>query len=762
MVSMRPFLVVLAALLFAGAANARAVEGTVRERGTRAVIPGAVLYLSGGADEAISDETGAYRLVLERRARRVTLRVEAPGYREYAELVRLENSETTKFDVYLVPADDEGGTLIRERRSRANQSRGAHSISEREVNEMPGTYGDPAKAIENFPGMGRVKRSQGSLFVRGATPDDTGVYVDGFQIPDLYHFTGSTSVINIPFVRSVELVPGAFSARFGRATGGLVNITTRKLPTDDVHGFAKLDVIDGGAYIGVPLAENAAIGISARRSYLDVFNGPRVGSGELTDITLIPTYWDYQLKLDWDVQPGHELVVFAFGSGDRELYARDDTPTTEPFRETVESDFHRVSVRYKNILGGGFSNELTGVLGTERRTTDTQLGQFFKDTTGVDLQLREELVWRGDNERITLGIDSTARVDTVRFRAGFADEQLRLLPQVELDATSRAKEIRGDVEQLTLGLYGEGTFEPLEGLTLTPGVRFQSYSVIGDGSFNLEPRFSGQLDVIEGDWGVALKAGAGVFSRAPTAEEILASVLYGRALQTQSALHFQGGFVQGLGDVGELSLNVFSIWRDHITTRAPTFPVSDPDRPFVSPVDSTTAGYSYGVETLLRLRPSKRAYAWISYSIARHELYDGNIVDAVPYPYASEFDTSHLLSFVGQTEVGAGFRIGARYRLASGMPRTDIVGGVLDGDTGRFLPVRGGKAAGRFPLFHALDVRIDWSWLLPWCEVVFYGDLINVLNLRPVEDTEYNFNFTRSEPILGLPTIPTIGAKVTF
>ena len=160
--------------------------------------------------------------------------------------------------------------LIRKRRAlqrsenvgaRITRFEGSHRIEGKAVNEMAGTYGDPAKAIENFPGNGRVKRSQGSLFVRGAQPNQTAVYVDEFLVPDLYHFTGSTSVINIPFVDSVELVPGVYSARFGRATGGLVRLTTRKLPTDDVHGFAKVDLIDAGAYIGVPLSDNAALGL---------------------------------------------------------------------------------------------------------------------------------------------------------------------------------------------------------------------------------------------------------------------------------------------------------------------------------------------------------------------------------------------------------------------------------------------------------------------------------------------------------------------
>ena len=80
---------------------------------------------------------------------------------------------------------------MRERRSKEAVARGAHRIDGTEATEMAGTYGDPAKAIENFPGMGRVLLSQGSLFVRGAAPNESAVFVDDYEIPDLYHFTGS-------------------------------------------------------------------------------------------------------------------------------------------------------------------------------------------------------------------------------------------------------------------------------------------------------------------------------------------------------------------------------------------------------------------------------------------------------------------------------------------------------------------------------------------------------------------------------------------
>ncbi|HEY4221403.1 MAG TPA: TonB-dependent receptor, partial [Myxococcota bacterium] len=307
--TLRPAVVVVAAVIvavaiFAAPARAAIIEGTIREAGTRRPVPAVLVAVSGSDVTATSDDQGAYVLDFEdSRVTSANLEIDTPGFVPAVVHVALVRGGSTSVDVYLKAKPGEE-TVVRERRSRDNVARGVHHIEGNEVSEMPGTYGDPAKAIENFPGMGRVVLSQGSLFIRGATPQQSNVFVDDYEVPDLYHFVGSTSVINAPFVDSVELVPGAFSARYGRSIGGIVTLKTKKLETDDVHGEAKADVIDAGAFVGVPLSDNLAVGASARRSYLDVIrNIQRATSGTGDAVLLVPTYWDYQLKLDWDPAP---------------------------------------------------------------------------------------------------------------------------------------------------------------------------------------------------------------------------------------------------------------------------------------------------------------------------------------------------------------------------------------------------------------------------------------------------------------------------
>ena len=777
-------LVALLAFFAADAAHALSVEGTVREAGTRRPIPGALVTLVGdGGQESLTDDTGTFVLALPEgteRAGAVVVEVDTDGYERLVERVVLRRGrETTNVDLYLV-STEVGETTVRERRSREAVARGVHRIEDREVNELPGTYGDPAKAIENFPGMGRVLLSQGSLFIRGAAPNESAVYVDDYEVPDLYHFTGSTSVINIPFVESVELVPGAFSARFGRSIGGIVTLKTRKLPTDDVHGFAKADVIDAGAYVGVPVTDKIAVGASARRSYLDALRNTQIAlSGTGDSVVQIPTYWDYQLKLDWDTAPGHEFVVFAFGSGDREENVADGNGALEAFQRNNDSDFHRLSLRYTHNVGGGLTHALTIVGGYERATLDEQAGLRFKDRQSLDLQLRDEWTWRtqslaGRSTKIVAGLDATVRSDGWLYGGFLADTGDRLLPTPDLDGGVRDRFATASTARATAAAYIEATIEPIDGVTIVPGLRLDSVLVEGvandavdaigaDFFVNVEPRLAGTWQLQDGDFGTLVRAAAGQTSRPPDAEEVAVMKSFGVPLPPQRAFHLQGGLEQSLGRGLALSSTIFAIARDNLTSRVVDFPV--PDRNGEPPLATGGTGRSVGAEFLLRWVSPTRAYAWLTYSIARHERFDAKgstLSSTVSYPYLSPFDTTHLLGVMGQQPLPWGFRAGARYRIATGMPDTPVQQGIFDADSGRYEPVLEPRTAARLPFFQALDVRVDWSTVLPWMELTLYADLVNVLNLRGQEGTLYNFDFSQQTPRLGLPIIPAVGAKATF
>ena len=70
------------------------------------------------------------------------------------------------------------------------------TISIEEVKRIPGTFGDPLKVIQTLPGAARTPFGTGFLVIRGADPEDSGVYIDGIRVPLIYHLTGTTSILS--------------------------------------------------------------------------------------------------------------------------------------------------------------------------------------------------------------------------------------------------------------------------------------------------------------------------------------------------------------------------------------------------------------------------------------------------------------------------------------------------------------------------------------------------------------------------------------
>jgi len=64
--------------------------------------------------------------------------------------------------------------------------------------------------------------------------------------------------------------------------------------------------------------------------------------------------------------------------------------------------------------------------------------------------------------------------------------------------------------------------------------------------------------------------------------------------------------------------------------------------------------------------------------------------------------------------------------------------------------------------FHQLDVRFDKTWTFDRWRLSVYLDIQNLYNYRSEESRQYNFNFTQSQPVTGLPFVPDLGIRGDF
>jgi hypothetical protein len=191
-----------------------------------------------------------------------------------------------------------------------------HTLSGETMRKMPGTNGDPLRAVESMPGVGKPPGISGILIVRGSAPDDTSIFVDGTWIPYAYHFGGVTSVIPGDVLERIDFYPGNFGPQYGRAIGGVVDMGIRSPRKDRFGGLLQVDLIDGRALVEGPISEKTRVLVAARRSWVDVWLGPVLRSGG-TGVVTAPVYQDAQIVVEHDLTDSTTIRFAAFGSDDR-------------------------------------------------------------------------------------------------------------------------------------------------------------------------------------------------------------------------------------------------------------------------------------------------------------------------------------------------------------------------------------------------------------------------------------------------------------
>ncbi|HET9958008.1 MAG TPA: TonB family protein, partial [Polyangiaceae bacterium] len=287
-----------------------------------------VLTLPNGTEQRVTtDAEGRFRLpgALPGTYR---VRVATPGFRELQSDEQVTVGEATDLVYRLFPETTEDEIVIEGERPAREVTR--RTIERREIERIPGTSGDALRSIESLPGVGRSPGLAGLLIVRGSSPQDTDIYVDGSVTPLAYHFGGLTSVIPTELLERIDFYPGNFSARFGRVQGGIVDVGMRSPDTrcnepygkpgqnkGCYHGLLQFDLIDGRFLFQGPVASSKhwSFALAGRRSWLDTWLKPVLESAG-TSVSTAPVYYDYQAILEYKRQKQRFSLRF-FGSDDR-------------------------------------------------------------------------------------------------------------------------------------------------------------------------------------------------------------------------------------------------------------------------------------------------------------------------------------------------------------------------------------------------------------------------------------------------------------
>ncbi|MFH1812192.1 MAG: TonB family protein [Pseudomonadota bacterium] len=794
-------------------------EGLVREAGSKDALADVEVAVEiarhGGEGETelrttLTDVEGRFALRgIPRGRHRVTFAL--TGYEVVEELLWFERDQRTLVKIHLTRrVTNKFTTVVRERREPTEVSH--VSLSRDEVEKIPGTFGDPLRVLENLPGLARVGGIGGALIVRGANPEDTGVYFDGVQIPLLYHFGGLKSIVNPEFLEDIAFYPGGFGVQYGRATAGIVDVSSRELKMERFHGSADVNVMDTGFFFGGPVqlplpVPTITIAAAGRRSYVDKLL-PVVLDAVMSDqVTILasPVYWDYQLKAETRPASGQRFSIFAFGSADdlKVLGAVDE----DRIRLGLLMRFHRVVMRHELDLGEKLHNTVQPYVGVDSNAIALSANEATVELT-QDLYnwgLRDNLQWKPSEQvRFNYGLEYQGSRSEVAFNVPVPTAiEIGGFPRFYQRDFSEPLQLSATSFTHNLGLYLEGVFEPWSWVRLVPGVRVELLhdawseqgKVLADYGLwdnrpayevdlrNTDPRLALRLTPFAG---AVLKAAVGLYRQPPASEDIGPDAANPFVDQPR-ALQLIIGFERRLLPQLLLDVQLYTTRRDQLVQHASRTSILN-DRGYAQRwADNGGWGHTVGAEMLLRheihsysLRGLGEAYrallpgfypeflrsvftevgffGWIAYTLSRTEIDLDPTRDAL---HLTDFDQTHILTIVAQANLPLGFTLGARFRLVSGNPTTLPNGSVHDLDYNEYVPQPSTTPA-RLPTFHQLDLRIDRTFVFDNFSLTPYLDLLNVYNQQNAEDYFTDYRNTTQEPLMGLPILPSLGMQGEF
>jgi len=288
-------------------------RGQVKESEQRSGLAFANLRVRETGLHAVADSAG--RFLLRVAAQQITnLEAQAAGY--FAQTLRLPAAaagETLRCEITLAPNPITLGEVLVIGDRIIESTPALINRTAAQALRQPGAFEDPLRMLQQIPGVSLRSDWDSQISVRGATPDQNLVVIDGFTLPNPYRLQfalgGGMSLLNVSILQRVQLWKSGFSARYGDRIAGLVALHTQS-PFQPRRFEARLNVFDASFTAALPTsAQRDGILFAVRRNYHDAFSrlAPLQGYA-------IPRWQDLQIKAAHQFSPQHQIEAFAFWS----------------------------------------------------------------------------------------------------------------------------------------------------------------------------------------------------------------------------------------------------------------------------------------------------------------------------------------------------------------------------------------------------------------------------------------------------------------
>jgi hypothetical protein len=616
------------------------------------------------------------------------------------------------------------------------------------------TVGEPdvVRVVQLLPGVVARNDFNTGLNVRGGEADQNLILLDGHPIYNPFHLGGLFSTFMDATVGGIQLMTGAFPARYGGRLSSVLDVQSADDSRPGVHASADVSALGATARFSGALGDGrGSWSLAGRRTYADAVTAMFTNDIFPYHFRDLHGRFAYALPRDWRV------AITAY-SGKDVLDA--NLAEFEPDSASSSAREGRWAFDWGNrVLGATISKHIGGKATFEQRLSTSRFATFLNVGDGATTQQNEAIDVRisGSVTARAVTHDASVGYEVARHRTRYASGSFQtgvVAYDLRQRPTSAAVWVN-DLWRLSQQWIVEGGLraEGLSGrdwMALSPRLSVKFFATPEFAITAAGGRVTQFMHSLAGD-------GPLRFFEVWLASDSVTPVA--------TAWHGVVGAERRFREVGSVRVEAFVKQYDRILEANPSENPQVPGDEFFS-----AEGRSYGADLMARWQPRSGVGGWISYSYGVSRRWRDGL------RWAPGHDRRHDLDVVATWQLGK-YRLGGRFGIATGTPYTPIVGEIArrtydpsrdswgTGDPRLWIEALGGQRnTARFPTNHRLDLDASREFFIRGASVSPYVSVVNAYNAPNVFVYLYDYSTDRPtrRAISQFPILPSAGVRVAF
>ncbi len=730
------------------------------------------VVLKGTSSGSTTDQNGFYSINKIPKGDYV-IRVSYLGYETLEQAVSVSDDAILTLKLYLKEQNVQLETFevsAEKEEARTEVKMSMTKLTPKQITKMPSVGGQPdlAQYLQVLPGVVFTGDQGGQLYIRGGSPIQNKVLLDGMNVYNPFHSIGLFSVFDNDILRNADVYTGGFNAEYGGRISSIMDITTKD--GNKRYHTGKISANPFGAKLSLegPLKKAVKQGdgtvsylFSGKTSYLEQTSKSLYSYADSAGLPF--NFNDFYGKVSFNTESGSKFNLFGLKFTDRVNFSENSSLNWD--NTGFGSNFVLVPATSPVLVSGDFSYSTYDIL-----LEEAGAGERRSSIDGFNLGL-DFSYFLGENT-VKWGFEFLGFSTDFRF------------------FNPLGREITQTENTTEFGIYGKTKLTSGKWI-FDPSFRLHYYATLT--TFSPEPRLGLKFNATKN---LRFKFAGGLYSQnliAANSDRDIVNLFYGFLSGPED---IQSEFTQKDGTTRDITHKLQKsahaiLGAEYDLNRRMNINVEgyykgfgqltnvNRDKIFKDNADNSEkpdslkkdfiieSGDAYGVDFVFKYE-YKRIYLWAVYSHSYVRRWDGI------REYFPVFDRRHNINLLGTYGFGknANWEVAARWNLGSGLPFTPTQGfyqkftfedGIYSdfstANTNNVGILYGELNSKRLPYYHRLDLNIKRTIILgEVSELELNAGVTNAYNRANI----FYFDRVSYERVNQLPILPSFGMSLRF